>query len=117
MFSEEIFLYICQSKKRGLSLEEKKKRMLDIFYEKKEFFHLKELEKIAPKEKGISVCYVFFTLFMSCIGVVGTIVALFYCREVPEHERSANRTIKSFAHFSTHSANVGKRCCSSLSRR
>nr|CAB3265610.1 meiotic nuclear division protein 1 homolog [Phallusia mammillata] len=42
------------SKKRGLSLEEKRKRMLDIFFEKKEFFHLKELEKIAPKEKGIT---------------------------------------------------------------
>ena len=42
------------SKKRGLSLEEKRKRMLEIFYEKKEFFHLKDLEKIAPKEKGIT---------------------------------------------------------------
>jgi len=45
---------IKMSKKRGLSLEEKRKRMLEIFYEKKEFFHLKELEKIAPKQKGIS---------------------------------------------------------------
>ncbi|KII68166.1 Meiotic nuclear division protein 1 [Thelohanellus kitauei] len=42
------------SKKRGLSLEEKRKRMLEIFYEKKEFFQLKELEKIGPKEKGIT---------------------------------------------------------------
>jgi len=41
------------SKKRGLSLDEKRKGMLEIFYEKKEFFQLKELEKIAPKEKGI----------------------------------------------------------------
>ena len=40
------------SKKRGLSVEEKRKRMLDLFYEKKDFFLLKELEKIAPKEKG-----------------------------------------------------------------
>ena len=40
------------SKKRGLSLEEKRQRMLDIFYEKKDFFLLKELEKIGPKEKG-----------------------------------------------------------------
>ena len=37
------------SKKRGLSLEEKRSRMLEIFYEKKDFFLLKELEKIAPK--------------------------------------------------------------------
>jgi len=43
------------SKKRGLSLEEKRKAMLEIFYEKKEFFQLKDLEKIAPKEKGIVV--------------------------------------------------------------
>jgi len=41
------------SKKRGLSLDEKRSRMLDIFYEKKDFFLLKELERIAPKEKGI----------------------------------------------------------------
>eukprot|EP00096_Caligus_rogercresseyi_P016728 TRINITY_DN957_c1_g1_i1.p1 TRINITY_DN957_c1_g1~~TRINITY_DN957_c1_g1_i1.p1 ORF type:complete len:216 (+),score=52.08 TRINITY_DN957_c1_g1_i1:32-649(+) len=41
------------SKKKGLSFEEKRSRMLDIFYEKKDFFLLKELEKIAPKEKGI----------------------------------------------------------------
>ncbi len=40
------------SKKKGLSVEEKRSRMLDLFYEKKDFFLLKELEKIAPKEKG-----------------------------------------------------------------
>ncbi len=27
--------------------------MLDLFYEKKDFFLLKELERLAPKEKGI----------------------------------------------------------------
>lgn len=41
------------SKRRGVSLDEKRARMLQIFYEKKEFFTLKELEKIAPKEKNI----------------------------------------------------------------
>ena len=41
------------SKKRGLSLEEKRQRMLELLYTKKDFFLLKELEKIAPKEKGI----------------------------------------------------------------
>ncbi len=40
------------SKRRGLSVEEKRTRLLNIFYEKKDFFLLKELEKIAPKEKG-----------------------------------------------------------------
>lgn len=43
------------SKKRGVSAEEKRARLLDLFYEKKEFFQLKDLEKIAPKEKGIVV--------------------------------------------------------------
>ncbi len=46
-------LITMASKKRGLSLDEKRHRMLDLFYTKKDFFLLKELEKIAPKEKGI----------------------------------------------------------------
>ncbi|OXA60993.1 meiotic nuclear division protein 1 homolog [Folsomia candida] len=41
------------SKKRGLSLEEKRTRMLEVFYEKKDVFQLKELEKIGPQEKGV----------------------------------------------------------------
>ena len=41
------------AKRRGLSLEDKRKGMMEIFYESKDFFQLKELEKIAPKEKGI----------------------------------------------------------------
>lgn len=41
--------------KRRVSLDEKRVRMLQIFYEKREFFTLKEIEKIAPKEKGIVV--------------------------------------------------------------
>lgn len=40
-------------KRKGLCLEEKRVRLLQIFHEKKDFFQLKELEKIAPKEKGI----------------------------------------------------------------
>ncbi|XP_011705594.1 PREDICTED: meiotic nuclear division protein 1 homolog [Wasmannia auropunctata] len=43
------------SKKKGVSLDEKRMRMLQIFYEKKEFFTLKDLEKIAPKEKNIVI--------------------------------------------------------------
>lgn len=43
------------SKRKGVPLDEKKSRLLQIFYEKREFFTLKELEKIAPKEKGIVV--------------------------------------------------------------
>ncbi|PIK56806.1 hypothetical protein BSL78_06275 [Apostichopus japonicus] len=42
------------SKRKGLSLEEKRKRMLDMFYEKKQVYQLKEVEKIASKEKGIT---------------------------------------------------------------
>lgn len=41
------------SKRKGVSAEEKRTRMLQLFYEKQDFFQLKELEKIAPKEKGI----------------------------------------------------------------
>ncbi|XP_063626234.1 meiotic nuclear division protein 1 homolog [Cydia splendana] len=43
------------SKKRGLSAEEKRTKMLEIFHNSKDFFQLKELEKIAPKEKGITM--------------------------------------------------------------
>uniref|UniRef100_A0A0A9XLK5 Meiotic nuclear division protein 1 homolog n=1 Tax=Lygus hesperus TaxID=30085 RepID=A0A0A9XLK5_LYGHE len=43
------------SKRKGVSAEEKRIRMLQLFHEKKDFFQLKELEKIAPKEKGIVV--------------------------------------------------------------
>ncbi|WVN87173.1 uncharacterized protein L203_102350 [Cryptococcus depauperatus CBS 7841] len=39
--------------KRGLSMEEKKAKMVEIFHES--FYSLKELEKIAPKSKGIVV--------------------------------------------------------------
>ncbi|CAH8587409.1 unnamed protein product [Schistosoma haematobium] len=42
------------SKKKGLSLDEKRQRMLDFFYEKKDFFQLKELERLCQKEKGIN---------------------------------------------------------------
>ncbi|RSH77565.1 uncharacterized protein EHS24_003125 [Apiotrichum porosum] len=39
--------------KRGLSREEKRTKMMELFHEKSEFFTLKELEKNAPKQKGI----------------------------------------------------------------
>nr|XP_019002981.1 uncharacterized protein I203_04775 [Kwoniella mangroviensis CBS 8507]OCF66442.1 hypothetical protein I203_04775 [Kwoniella mangroviensis CBS 8507] len=41
--------------RRGLSIEEKKTKMLEIFHETAQFYSLKELEKIAPKSKGIVV--------------------------------------------------------------
>lgn len=41
------------SKKKGLSFEEKRDRMLEVFYNHKDVFQLKDLEKICPKEKGI----------------------------------------------------------------
>eukprot|EP00730_Choanoeca_flexa_P015226 TRINITY_DN6941_c0_g1_i1.p1 TRINITY_DN6941_c0_g1~~TRINITY_DN6941_c0_g1_i1.p1 ORF type:complete len:205 (+),score=53.37 TRINITY_DN6941_c0_g1_i1:280-894(+) len=40
--------------KKGLSLEEKRKRMLDFFYETEDVFQLKEVEKRCSKEKGIT---------------------------------------------------------------
>ncbi|XP_051898296.1 meiotic nuclear division protein 1 homolog isoform X1 [Pristis pectinata] len=42
------------SKRKGLSFEEKRSRMMEIFFETKDVFQLKDLEKIAPKEKGIT---------------------------------------------------------------
>ncbi|KJE96959.1 hypothetical protein CAOG_07199 [Capsaspora owczarzaki ATCC 30864] len=41
-------------KKKGLSVEEKRKRLLQMFYEKQDFFNLKEVEKYGSKEKGIT---------------------------------------------------------------
>ncbi|XP_029465854.1 meiotic nuclear division protein 1 homolog isoform X3 [Rhinatrema bivittatum] len=45
---------VQRSKKKGLSVEEKRTRMMEIFFETKDVFQLKDLEKIAPKEKGIT---------------------------------------------------------------
>uniref|UniRef100_A0A8I3X3I5 Mnd1 HTH domain-containing protein n=1 Tax=Callithrix jacchus TaxID=9483 RepID=A0A8I3X3I5_CALJA len=42
------------SKKKGLSAKEKRTRMMQIFFETKDVFQLKDLEKIAPKEKGVT---------------------------------------------------------------
>mmetsp|Transcript_23057 Transcript_23057/g.58462 ORF Transcript_23057/g.58462 Transcript_23057/m.58462 type:complete len:206 (-) Transcript_23057:444-1061(-) len=41
--------------RKGVSAEEKRIRMQQIFFERAEVLTLKELEKIAPKEKGIVV--------------------------------------------------------------
>ena len=38
--------------KKGLSLEDKRKKILEIYYEKKEVFNLKEIEKLGAK-KGV----------------------------------------------------------------
>jgi len=38
---------------RGLSAEEKRIKLLEIFHETRDFFQLKELEKLGPKMKGI----------------------------------------------------------------
>ncbi|XP_031482744.1 meiotic nuclear division protein 1 homolog isoform X1 [Nymphaea colorata] len=42
------------SKKRGLSLEEKREHILQIFYESHDFFLLRELEKLGPKKGVVS---------------------------------------------------------------
>ncbi|KAJ1359768.1 Meiotic nuclear division protein 1 [Parelaphostrongylus tenuis] len=41
------------ARKKGLSLEEKRAQMLALFYETEDVFQMKELEKIAPKQKGV----------------------------------------------------------------
>ena len=38
--------------KKGLSFDEKRKRILEIYYQKKEVFNLKEIEKLGAK-KGV----------------------------------------------------------------
>ncbi|KAL3163083.1 Meiotic nuclear division protein 1 [Trebouxia sp. C0010 RCD-2024] len=42
------------SKKRGLSLEEKRDKVLEIFHETKDVFQLKDIEKLATKKGVIS---------------------------------------------------------------
>ena len=41
-------------KKKGLSLDEKRAKLLEMFYEKKEVLNLKEVEKFGAK-KGITL--------------------------------------------------------------
>ncbi|KAJ7703198.1 meiotic nuclear division protein 1 [Mycena rosella] len=43
----------CPQAPRGLSAEEKRVKLLEIFHESKDFYQLKELEKLGPKLKGI----------------------------------------------------------------
>ncbi|XP_027492012.1 meiotic nuclear division protein 1 homolog isoform X2 [Corapipo altera] len=50
----EVDWIVSKSKKKGLSFEEKRARMMEIFFETKDVFQLKDIEKIAPKEKGIT---------------------------------------------------------------
>lgn len=53
------------SKKKPLSLQEKRERILEIFHDSKEFYQLKDIEKIASTQKGVvekSVKDVLFSL-------------------------------------------------------
>lgn len=40
-------------RKKGISADEKRSLLLEIFHETKEFYQLKDLEKIAVKDKGL----------------------------------------------------------------
>uniref|UniRef100_A0A0C9QLA0 Meiotic nuclear division protein 1 homolog n=1 Tax=Wollemia nobilis TaxID=56998 RepID=A0A0C9QLA0_9CONI len=42
------------SKRKGLSLEDKREQLLKIFYESQDFFLLKELEKLGPRRGVVS---------------------------------------------------------------
>ncbi|KAG8678323.1 hypothetical protein FRC08_017868, partial [Ceratobasidium sp. 394] len=44
---------------RGLSAEEKRVKLVEIFHETRDFYQLKELEKLGPKLKGIGMSIVF----------------------------------------------------------
>lgn len=51
------------ARKKGLSLDEKRSKMLELFYESKEFFQMKELEKV--NDGMYSILNKFFRNFMS----------------------------------------------------
>jgi len=42
------------SKKKGLSFDDKRKKMMEIFFDTKDIYLLKDLERVAPKTKGIT---------------------------------------------------------------
>ena len=42
------------AKRKGLSMDDKKHKIMEIFSEKQEFFQLKEIEVLAKKEKGLN---------------------------------------------------------------
>ncbi|KAI6648021.1 hypothetical protein LOD99_8348 [Oopsacas minuta] len=42
------------AKRKGLSLDDKRQKIMQIFAEKQEFFQLKEIEVLAKKEKGLN---------------------------------------------------------------
>ncbi|KAF6000933.1 Meiotic nuclear division protein 1 [Cyanidiococcus yangmingshanensis] len=44
---------MASTKRKGLSFDEKRSRLLELFSESSDFYTLKELEKVAPKAKGI----------------------------------------------------------------
>lgn len=44
---------LIMSKKKGLSNEEKCKKVLEIFTESQDVYNLKDIERIAPKSKGV----------------------------------------------------------------
>lgn len=41
------------SKRRGLTIDEKRQRMLQLFHERRDFFQMKELERLGAREKGV----------------------------------------------------------------
>ena len=42
------------AKRKGLSLDDKRQKIMEIFREKQEFYQLKEIELISKKEKGLN---------------------------------------------------------------
>ena len=45
--------FLMSKRAKPLSFEEKRKRLAEIFYETKDFWTLKEIEKMGSKQKGI----------------------------------------------------------------
>lgn len=83
------------SRRKGLSLEEKRTKMMEIFFEEKDFFQLKELEKIAPKKKGIitqSVKDVVQSLVDDCMVDTDKIGTCVYFWAFPSKATAIRRT-------------------------
>lgn len=68
--------------KRGLSAAEKRTKMLELLHETKDFYQLKELEKLAPKAKGIGSCFFLYRRWPN-MGVCAPVEALFVDLSAP----------------------------------
>lgn len=63
-------------RKKGVSMEEKRERILHIYHDSKDVFNLKEVEKIGAKAGVGTFAYNFMTLDAVTLGVPMTLNAM-----------------------------------------